>query len=167
MRSLVITITLLALGMCETMLLNGCGAGQSKSAPIEHLPMIKAGRVKMVDSPDQLPSGGQLSAASWVVASQPSGRRIEIQTEQGYCVGDPPPSLAAALVEEHGPNVYVVAYVEAVESARKVCRGVGAFQNGVLVLRSPVKNLRIFDARNAPAKLRWTGDDVWGEEGSS
>lgn len=151
------------IGLAVLVSQSGCGGdklastpGSTKNAGVankqDHPPVLVIPRAKHATQPRQ----AKRRPVQWRLAGSPSGRRIRVSSELGYCVGERPPRYEAVRVSERGDKVFITTYVgEGKASGRAICRGIGHSQMGIVVLSRDASSAHLYDASVSPPALRW------------
>lgn len=139
------------------MQVSGCGSSMETTTSHAELIHAKPERVIVRTADNPLPPGkDNLRPVKWRVADPPAARRVHINSDIGYCVGEPPPEYRVVRVIERGRRVFITPYVRQPRpTGRALCRGVGGVQRGIVKLRQDAQKAKLFDASTSPPVLRW------------
>lgn len=139
----------------------GCGSSEdSEPSSSPRFTMPPAEVIEPLSMTHLAPGKADLRAVQWQLVRAPMGRRVVIQSEQGFCSGEPPPKFQAVRVVEEGERVYITPYVQSPRPERdQVCRGIGGFQRGIVELGQGADKARLYDATATPSELRWPSNE--------
>jgi hypothetical protein len=148
-----VSATLLVVLSCG----GGCGSSPSDSDDSTQPPLsIDPARViDEIRDKSQAVERPDIKPVQWRLSGVPSGRRIRVFSEHGYCAGETPPEFKGVSVTARGMKILITTYVQRAEPVGEICRGVGGFQHGIIELDQNVADLKLFDASASHPIQRW------------
>lgn len=138
----------------------GCGGDSSpaESSTADSDALAQDRRVQVIPLVEGAvpPGKSDLAPIHWRLASPPKGRQVQVFSAEGYCIGESPPQYEAVRVSERDRKVLITTYVRTGRpTERELCRGVGGFQRGIVVLPHGVSGAQLYDASTTPPSRRW------------
>jgi hypothetical protein len=97
----------------------------------------------------------QVRPVRWKVYGPPTGRRVRIISEVGYCAGTEIPRIKAVHVVEKARRVLLTAILSEAEVGPGGCAGVSRGIKKVVRLERPLGKRDLYDASLSPPAIRW------------
>jgi len=98
-----------------------------------------------------------LRPVPWRISDRPSGRRVRIVSETGYCVGTRKPRIEMAHVVERRTKSIITAMLKVFPPPRRpeICAGVELIVYKTVWLSHGVGSRELYDGSVRPPRQRW------------
>jgi hypothetical protein len=150
-RSVSIVCILLSLGALTSLACGGDASSASQSV------VGPATGVEGYDQPRGSAWDKKPRPSRWRLVSPPSGRKLRIYSDVGWCVGTPKPRFGRIDVASRKNAVLLTAFVVAYMSSdrKSVCAGVEYAVVKTVVLPGKLGDRPLYDGSTSPPKKRW------------
>lgn len=149
----IVVCMLLGLAVLTSLACGGSASSAARSA---------AGHATGVERYNKSPGKARVSrtrSVRWGLVSPPSGRKLRIYSDVGWCVSTPKPRFSQIDVASREEVVILTAFVVAHEPSTRqsVCAGVEYAVVKTVVLPSKLGDRPLYDGSVSPPKKRWPG----------